>query len=82
MSQAAQIYHAAFQKPRTPRSEPYKRGVRAALERLIDGGPEISRVRPAEYQPGTVEFDAWLAGVEEGHMRARHYLQRQTSTAQ
>jgi len=56
------LFHAAFDAPRDPRSEPYKAGVRAALAFRIDG----SRI-PHPYLPATAEDDAYYAGQAEGH---------------
>lgn len=56
-----QLISAAFDRPRDRRSDAYKQGARALL---------ISRVSLAtlicNFQPGSVEFDAFFAGVEEG----------------
>jgi len=56
-----QLVRAAFDRPRDRRSDAYKQGVRALL---------IARVSLAtlicNYQPGSAEFDAFHAGVDEG----------------
>ena len=56
-----QLISAAFDRPRGRRSDAYKQGARALL---------VSRLTLAtlicNYQPGSVEFDAFFAGVEEG----------------
>lgn len=58
---ANDIFRAAFAKPREPRSEAYKAGVRAAI---------CSRLRARQarcpYKLGTAEADAWFAGTKEG----------------
>ncbi|GGX76817.1 hypothetical protein GJV26_17005 [Massilia dura] len=56
------LYHAAFSKPRDPRSPEYKAGVRAALAYRIEG----KRI-PHLYEPGTAQDDAYHAGLAEGH---------------
>ena len=56
------LYKSAFDTPRDPRSFEYKAGVRAALAYRIEG-KRISR----QYEPGTAQFDAYYAGIDEGH---------------
>jgi hypothetical protein len=56
-----ELYSAAFYPGRTPRSDPYKKGVMAALKcdmAMID--------LRMPFAIGTAEADAWLAGVQEG----------------
>lgn len=68
MSLAERALAAAFapERCRTPRSEPYRQGVRAGLERRLEG----RRLAPP-YHPGTAEADAWAAGLDEGLALAR-----------
>lgn len=61
-AKAGRAYNAAFDRPRDPRSEAYKNGVRAALSFRIDG-VQI----PHLYQLATAEDDAYYAGMQEGH---------------
>lgn len=51
----------AFDKPRAPRSEEYKNGVRAALEQRIHNMP-----LKCPYAMGTTAADAYFAGTLEG----------------
>lgn len=57
-----QLFAAAFDMPRDPRSPEYKAGVRAALSFRIDGLP-IRHPYPA----GSAADDAFAAGIQEGH---------------
>lgn len=59
---AEELFTAAFNQPRDPRSSAYKQGVLAALKFRIDG-----RRIPKLYDPGTAEDDAYYAGQAEGH---------------
>lgn len=52
----------AFTPTRDPRSEEYMRGCIAALKFRV-GAVSIR----SPYQLGTAQFDAWRAGVDEGH---------------
>jgi len=56
------LMKAAFDRPRDPRSFAYKLGVRSLLTSRATKTP---LVRP--YAAGTVEFDAFFSGVDEGH---------------
>ena len=61
----------AFGRPRDPRSYPYKLGTFSLL---------VSRVTDAPlahpYAPGTVDFDAFHAGVDEGRaIWTRHHAE-------
>ncbi len=66
---------AAFNRPRDPRSDAYKQGVRAALTRYVE------RVTPPlPFAPGTAEADAFFAGEEEGRLIiARTWEQEQVA---
>ena len=46
---------AAFNRPRDPRSDAYKQGVRDGLTRILNG-----TVNPMPYKSGTAESDAIL----------------------
>lgn len=59
---ADELFAAAFNQPRDPRSPAYKQGVRAALQFRIEG-----RRIPKLYDPATAEDDAYYAGQAEGH---------------
>lgn len=58
---ADSLMAAAFDRPREHRSDAYKAGVRAALVRSFD-----CINRPAPYNIGTAEADAFFAGETEG----------------
>lgn len=60
---AHEIFDAAFDKPREPRSAAYKSGVLYALLRSA-GVYKKAQVSP--YAPGTAEADAFWAGADEG----------------
>jgi len=60
LDEAENLYKAIFAGPRDPRSDEYKGGVMAALLYRF-AGIKVSESRP--YQVGTVEFDAFSAGV-------------------
>jgi hypothetical protein len=60
--QAEKLFCTAFSTPRTPRSEAYKTGVRAAFFRHAYCTPS-----QCPYDVGTAEADAWFSGLEEGH---------------
>lgn len=47
---------------RTPRSDMYKQGTKAALAYRIE-----AVAIQCSYSPGTAEFDAFFAGAAEGH---------------
>lgn len=56
-----QIMQQVFEGVRTPRSLEYQAGVRAALERKLNGVAV-----PLQYVDGTAAADAWYAGHDEG----------------
>lgn len=57
------IFKKAFSGPRDPRSPEYKAGVLAALEYSCGEREKIEN----PYSPGTCQFDAYQAGIEEGN---------------
>jgi hypothetical protein len=59
----------AFNCIRDPRSAEYRAGVRAVLERRVNG-KRINLV----YMPGSAECDAFHAGCTEGHRRWREHV--------
>lgn len=63
-----ELMKVAFDRPRDPRSDAYKLGVRSLLNSRVTKTP---LARP--YAAGTVEFDAFFAGVDEGHTVWRQY---------
>lgn len=65
MSKAEVLFEQAFSRPRTPRSDAYKAGVRAILRVRLDETPQIALDCP--YIIGTADADAWFAGIDEGH---------------
>lgn len=63
------LVDTAFNRQRDPRSDVYKLGARSLL---------VSRATQSEltcyFRPGSVEFDAFFAGVDEGKaIWASHY---------
>jgi hypothetical protein len=80
MTTADDIFKAAFDKPRTPRSEPYRRGVLACLMAHEQHGTDdlhthFALAHVPTYPSGSAEFDAFWAGVDEGHALWRTYRQ-------
>jgi hypothetical protein len=71
MDKAEKLFKTIFAGPRDTRSAEYKRGVLAALLFRFAGG-KVSENRP--YKVGTVEFDAFSAGVDEGNARWREHV--------
>jgi hypothetical protein len=66
MRLALQLYVQAFgDSTRTPRSTAYQKGVKAALQRIFEG---VRADMP--YTAGTADFDAYVAGGQEGHQIA------------
>jgi len=59
---ADEIFREAFDVPRNARSPEYQRGVMAALKFRLEQA-EI----PNPFPEGTAAFDAYHAGIEEGH---------------
>lgn len=78
---ARQLFDAAFAKSRTPRSDDYKRGVLACLERRIaraaDPAAPYLLDEQCGHQPGSAGFDAFHAGVAEGHAIFQHAITAQ-----
>jgi hypothetical protein len=70
MSEATDIFDAAFSRPRDARSRPYKYGVLAALRFRMR---EITEI-PFPYEAGSAEADAYFSGLDEGHSLAREYF--------
>lgn len=68
MSTALRLFVKAFNGPRDPRSPEYKAGVLSALQYRFDG-----KKTKSPYAPGTVQFDAWNAGLNEGHSLWRNH---------
>ena len=62
MKTVMEIYDAAFDVPRDPRSDEYKAGVIAILSYRITG-----QKIPRPYAMGTAQADAFYAGTDEGH---------------
>ena len=72
-SLALQLFDAAFNTPRDPRSPEYRAGVM-----------HILRVKTGEIEPlacpyplGTARADAWFSGTDEGHKILRKYRDQQ-----
>ncbi len=66
-----QIYSERFSTG-DARSQPYKRGLLAALQAGIDRRPQSP-----PYPVGSAENDAWLAGYGEGREAAQHYRRKE-----
>jgi len=62
MKTVNEFMKAAFDRPRDPRSDEYKAGVRASLNFRINGEHTAN-----PYKPGTAQSDAFFSGVDEGH---------------
>lgn len=73
MTEAQQIFDVAFSKPRTERSQVYKDGVMAALNQQFAPANALASLQ-SPYPAGSVEFDAWHAGLNEGVSLASEYL--------
>lgn len=58
----ASLMASTFSESRTERSLAYQQGARAVFALHLDGTPI-----PSRYVPSTAEFDAFHAGIEEGH---------------
>ena len=63
------LFAQVFDRPREPRSEAYRQGAWAAMQRVATH--DTSRPAPCPYGAGTAERDAWLAGYDEGRREAR-----------
>lgn len=66
-----QLYDAAFNRPRDPRSLPYKQGVRAVFLYRTQLNNSVGALHV--YPVGSAESDAFFAGVNEGHRRWNEY---------
>ena len=69
MKTADYLFCEAFDRPRDPRSDAYKGGVVQGLKVVF--GEECGSL---PFEMGTVEADAWIAGVDEGRRRGKNYL--------
>lgn len=63
------LMSASFDKPRDPRSDAYKRGVRELLKHRA-AGMKYS----CPYKLGTAEADAFFSGSDEGNHIWRQHL--------
>lgn len=73
---ARQLFERAFERNRSPRSSAYRTGVMHALRfHLEDDQPE------PPYTVGSVEFDAYCAGGQEGGQIAAAYHNQQPQAA-
>ncbi len=61
MEIAYELFEEAFNRPRDLRSAPYKEGVLAELRWRMEGARS-----ECSYKMGTVEADAFVAGLAEG----------------
>lgn len=73
MAKAQEIFDKAFQPGRPPRSAAYRAGVLSLLKLKLDKAP-----LGCPHAPGSAEFDAFYAGVSEGH----DLLRKQASEVQ
>ena len=64
-----QLMSAAFDRPRDPRSDAYKLGARSLLISRATNTPLVRM-----YAAGSVEFDAFHAGVDEGQAIWKRHL--------
>lgn len=71
-----QLFNAAFDKPRDPRSAEYKAGALAALEFRVMGLPV-----PCPHSPGTAQADAFFSGLDEGHAIWRRHVEAEKRSA-
>lgn len=72
MSIVDDLMRAAFDRPRTPRSDAYKAGVRAELEFRLDRAASVK----CPFPPGTAESDAFFSGLPEGRDIYRTHMDR------
>lgn len=72
MSKEMEIFREAFGMPRDKRSKEYQNGVLDVLRFRLG---EVTDVRCC-YEIGTAAADAYFAGCDEGHRRAREYLEK------
>jgi len=71
LSKAEELFAEAFEDRKDQRSAEYKRGIMAALINHFAG---INIGDNCPYRAGTVEFDAFDAGLSEGHSIWKAYL--------
>ena len=68
-AEADRLTREAFAVPRTPRSGAYREGVRAGIEAALRRERGEPRPAPEDfYTPGSAEFDAYAAGIDEGRL--------------
>lgn len=67
---AERLFKAAFGIPRNPRSAEYKAGARAVFDYRISG-----ILISSPHAAGSAQFDAFHAGVTEGHAIWRAYTE-------
>ena len=67
---AQAVFDRAFHPFRDPRSEAYRAGVMSALRYRLE-----SACIACPYAAGSAEFDAFHAGLDEGHARACEALE-------
>jgi len=77
MKSADEIFREAFDRPRNARSPEYQRGVMAALKFRLE---QVKIAHP--FPEGTAAFDAYYAGVDEGHRLWRDEVRRADSSSQ
>ena len=65
---ACRLFAGVFAVPGKMRSSAFKHGVKAALTQHSAGTPIAEN---CHYRPGTVEFDAFSAGMIEGALVCR-----------
>ena len=79
MNVTTRIYNERFAPGAEPRSEAYRHGVLDRLRHDAENAP--SPISKPRYQPGTAERDAWLSGLDAGHMLWLRHLDRQQESA-
>lgn len=70
-TKADELFEEAFKEGRAPRSAEYRAGVLNGLRRKLG---EIDRLQ-SPHPEGSVQFDAWHAGADEGMLRGRIWLE-------
>lgn len=76
MQCAERLYEEAFSRPRDPRSEEYKAGVKSSIQIVLSCPGGYHEV-PSPYPLGTVQADAFFSGCLEGSRIAREWIKEQ-----
>jgi hypothetical protein len=70
------LFQQAFHQYRDPRSDAYKDGAKAGISFRLGLAPIH-----CPYEPGSAEYDAWFAGLDEGKAIAYRHSESATSGA-